>query len=247
MAARAPTAASPDRAAGALLLRHAGCDLFLMDDGFQSAQLQPDLALLVVDGATGLATAHLSRRPLARAAQRSMAACRRCSRGRRGRAGRCRGAPCGRRRQAGLSRAPSAVDAAGLRGARCLAFAGIANPGKFQASLEEVGATVETRRDFPDHHPFTEGEAHALLRDAEARGLVPVTTAKDHVRLLAGGPQARLLGEAAGPPRRPAVRGSGRAGCNPSGGRGGVPRAAARRSAAGRRARLGLGEAAASA
>ncbi|MBB3936844.1 tetraacyldisaccharide 4'-kinase [Aureimonas phyllosphaerae] len=198
LAERAPTAASPDRAAGALLLRHAGCDLFLMDDGFQSAQLQPDLALLVVDGATGLGNGRTFpagplRAPLGAqwphadallvigAGEPGDAVARRAA---------ADGKPVHRARLA-------TVDAAGLRGVRCLAFAGIANPGKFHASLEEVGAKVETRRDFPDHHPFTEAEAHAILSDAEAKGLVPVTTAKDHVRLLAGGPQARLLGEAA--------------------------------------------------
>ncbi|RIX99744.1 tetraacyldisaccharide 4'-kinase [Aureimonas flava] len=197
LAEAAPTAVSPDRAAGAILLRHAGCDLFLMDDGFQSAQLRADVALLVVDGARGLGNGRVfpagplrapleAQWPLADAilvvgeGEAGDAVARRAA---------AEGRPVHRARLAVL-------DAASLRGARCLAFAGIADPGKFHRSLAEAGAVVEARRDFPDHHPFGEADAGALLAEAEAKGLVPVTTAKDHVRLAGGGPRARALAEA---------------------------------------------------
>jgi tetraacyldisaccharide 4'-kinase len=41
---------------------------------------------------------------------------------------------------------------------------------------------AETRA-FPDHHPFTAAEIGTLLDLAERRGLRPVTTEKDAVRL----------------------------------------------------------------
>ncbi|WP_061933533.1 tetraacyldisaccharide 4'-kinase [Aureimonas sp. AU22] len=198
LADAAPTAVSPDRADGALLLRHAGCDLFLMDDGFQSAQLRFDLALLVVDGTRGLGNGRTFpagplRAPLG--AQWPLAdAILVVGEGDAGEAVARRAREDGK----SLYRARLGVtDDAGLRDTRCLAFAGIADPAKFQRSLEEAGALVEARRDFPDHHPFGEADADALLAEAGAQGLVPVTTAKDHVRLAGGGPRARALANAA--------------------------------------------------
>ncbi|WP_279480540.1 tetraacyldisaccharide 4'-kinase [Aureimonas sp. SK2] len=198
LADEAPTAVTLVRAAGALLLRHAGCDLFLMDDGFQSAQLRPDVALLVVDGTRGLGNGRCFpagplRAPLS--AQWPLAdALLVVGPGAAG------DAVLHRAKAEGKSahRARLAIaDDAGLSGARCLAFAGIADPAKFHRSLEEAGAVVEVRRDFPDHHPFGEADAAALLAEAEAKGLVPVTTAKDHARLRDAGPRARALAEAA--------------------------------------------------
>lgn len=50
-----PVAVGPDRfAAGTLLLREAGCDLLLTDDGLQHQALARDLEIAVVDGERGL-------------------------------------------------------------------------------------------------------------------------------------------------------------------------------------------------
>ncbi len=76
-----------------------------------------------------------------------------------------------------------AIVGAKLVGRPDLAFAGIARPEKFFASLEALGARVAARRRFADHHPYGAREIEALLAEAEARGLTPVTTEKDHVRL----------------------------------------------------------------
>ena len=64
-----------------------------------------------------------------------------------------------------------------------IGFAGIARPEKFYATLKSHGARVIETRSFPDHHRFTEREARALLKEAEARGAMLVTTDKDWVRL----------------------------------------------------------------
>ena len=66
-----------------------------------------------------------------------------------------------------------------------LAFAGIADPDKFFATLTESGAEIVQRRSFPDHHSFSERELAALLTRANREDLLAVTTAKDAVRIPA--------------------------------------------------------------
>ena len=45
---------------------------------------------------------------------------------------------------------------------------------------------MEVTHAFPDHHPYTRTEELAALRqEAETRGLLPVTTEKDLVRIAA--------------------------------------------------------------
>ena len=59
LAEHAPVAVTPDRAAGAKLLASRGCDFLIMDDGFQSARIHMDYALLVVDGRRGVGNGHV--------------------------------------------------------------------------------------------------------------------------------------------------------------------------------------------
>ncbi|TIL55412.1 MAG: tetraacyldisaccharide 4'-kinase, partial [Mesorhizobium sp.] len=55
LAEHAPVAVTPNRAAGArLLMEKLGCDFLIMDDGFQSARLHIDFALVVVDTRYGI-------------------------------------------------------------------------------------------------------------------------------------------------------------------------------------------------
>ena len=55
MTGHAPVAVARNRAAGArLLLEKHGCDFLIMDDGFQSAHIHIDYALLVIDARYGL-------------------------------------------------------------------------------------------------------------------------------------------------------------------------------------------------
>lgn len=87
-------------------------------------------------------------------------------------------------------------DVAWLKGARVLAFAGIANPQRFIAMLERLGANVVQRRLYRDHHAFTQADAQRLLELARAEDLIPVTTEKDSVRFTGrGGALAELAGQ----------------------------------------------------
>ena len=70
-----------------------------------------------------------------------------------------------------------------LAGREVLAFAGIATPGRFAATIGTLGAASIRLVRFPDHHPYRRAELDRLLADAAVSGLLPVTTAKDAVRL----------------------------------------------------------------
>jgi tetraacyldisaccharide 4'-kinase len=179
----APCWVARDRIAGAKAAINAGAEMLLLDDGLQNPSLAKSLSLAVIDGGYGL--------------------------------GNGRVVPAGPLREpaaVGLARAdafvlmgedetalaPALVDRPLLRarlraenagaysGAAVVAFAGIARPAKFFATLESVGARIVERHAFGDHHPYTVAELEALrrLRDAHA-GARLVTTAKDFVRLPA--------------------------------------------------------------
>ncbi|MEQ1719360.1 MAG: tetraacyldisaccharide 4'-kinase [Hyphomicrobium sp.] len=79
--------------------------------------------------------------------------------------------------------AAPAGDLKWLKGASVLAYAGIANPGRFFALLEREGARILAQRTFTDHHVFTHAEAEALLAEAGTLNARLVTTEKDFVRL----------------------------------------------------------------
>jgi tetraacyldisaccharide 4'-kinase len=64
------------------------------------------------------------------------------------------------------------------------AFAGLARPEVFAASLQEVGVDLKHFFVYPDHHAFTEAELAALAATAQQLGAEAlVTTEKDWARL----------------------------------------------------------------
>lgn len=85
---------------------------------------------------------------------------------------------------------PEADDVLHLRGKRVLAFAGIARPEKFFATLQQAGAILADRRAFPDHAAYDEDTIMRLVEAAHAQDAIPVTTAKDLVRFP---PEARPM------------------------------------------------------
>ncbi len=182
LALSAPTWVARDRAAGARAAVAAGAGLVILDDGFQNPFLAKDLALLSIDGEGGLGNGHVFpggplREPLAFALRRAAAVVRigddlvgveRLVRGRRPIIG---------------ARLVPTPEAASIAGQRVFAFTGIGRPEKFFASLRATGAELVTTRAFPDHHPYSAVEAANLLSEAKQANALPVTTAKDQVRL----------------------------------------------------------------
>jgi len=61
------------------------------------------------------------------------------------------------------------------------AFAGIANPAYFQATLRSIGAEIIGFRKFRDHHLYTQKEINDIKRDAGSHEII--TTEKDLVKL----------------------------------------------------------------
>ena len=61
------------------------------------------------------------------------------------------------------------------------AFAGIANPAYFQASLRSMGSDISGFRKFRDHHHYTQKDINEIRR--EAGGHMIITTEKDLVKL----------------------------------------------------------------
>lgn len=181
LARAAPCWVARDRVAGAKAAIAAGADLVLLDDGFQNPALAKDLSVIVVDGAYGFGNRRLMpagplREPIARGLGRADAVI-------------LIGAD-----ESGVAAAigdrlpvlhaslePQGGDA--LIGRKVLAFAGIGRPTKFYASLAALGAEIVGRRDFADHHRYSEAEIAALVAAASARDAMLVTTAKDWVRL----------------------------------------------------------------
>lgn len=186
LARAAPTIVARDRIAGAEAARAAGAGSIVMDDGFQNPALEKNLSILVVDGRRGIGNGKVFpagplRAPLAAQLARAHAVLligEGPGADSIGGAARLRGLPVFHGRLE-----PDPVTLAALRGKPVLAFAGIADPGKFFATLRDAGIEVRAERAFPDHHRFRRGEALALAKQAEGERLALVTTEKDLARL----------------------------------------------------------------
>ncbi|RAI38931.1 tetraacyldisaccharide 4'-kinase [Rhodoplanes roseus] len=183
----APTILSRDRAAGAALALAERAGVVVMDDGLQNPSLSKTVALVVLDGRRGIGNAKVfpagplrvgldaqidRAHALLVVGEPSDLALPVID------AARKRGLPILRGR---LAPEPAAVQA--LRGKRLLAYAGIADPAKFFATLAGAGLAPVRTAHFPDHHAFTDAEAAQLVADADAGGLALVTTEKDVCRL----------------------------------------------------------------
>lgn len=187
LARHAPVTVAPKRAEGAALLLQNGCDLILMDDGFQSAHLLIDHALLVIDARTGLGNGHVIpggplRAPLLdqlRLADSLLRMGEGTAADRVVRMAARAGKPI-------HEASTVAVDPQVVAGKRLLAFAGIGHPERFYEALRSAGADVADTRSFGDHHPFKIGELRELEKDAARGGLRLATTEKDAARLNGG-------------------------------------------------------------
>jgi len=182
LAAVAPTWVGGNRAASARAAVAAGAQVLVLDDGLQNPTLHKDLSLLVVDGASGFGNGHVLpagplREPVAAGAARCQAAVL-VGRDLAGVAAALpRGLPVLRAR---LAPGPEVTAWAGRP---VLAFAGIASPDKFFATLREAGAVLAGSVPFPDHHAYSDRDLGMLLDRARELGAVPATTPKDAVRL----------------------------------------------------------------
>jgi tetraacyldisaccharide 4'-kinase len=183
-AARSPSWVARNRVAGVRAAIAAGAQMVLLDDGFQNPDVAKTLSVIVIDAAYGLGNHRvIPAGPLretfgdglARADAVVLLA--------------------GSEEAGGAEPVPSPGDhpviravlapVAGERlvGSRLYAFAGIARPQKFFATLRALDVDLVGTQGFPDHHHFRAAEIDALRRAAERASARLVTTAKDIVRL----------------------------------------------------------------
>ncbi|AHI25682.1 tetraacyldisaccharide 4'-kinase [Komagataeibacter xylinus] len=178
----APCYVGADRAVSARRAIQDGADCLLMDDGFQNPTLHQDIALVVVDGATGFGNGRvLPAGPLREPVHAGLA-----------RAGGV--VVIGADRQGILDSiekngppcftATLQQDVGNVPHDRPLvAFAGIGRPTKFFDGLASMGLAPLRCMAFADHHPYTPTECRDLLTLAARLGACLVTTEKDAVRL----------------------------------------------------------------
>jgi tetraacyldisaccharide 4'-kinase len=153
----APCFVGADRVAAARQAIAQGASALVLDDGLQNPSLAKDFTFAVIDGEARFGN------------------------------GLC--FPAGPLRAPPERQLPF-VSAAVVVGGAADAVAALSAlaPGKpiFRARLEPdalVGAELVGRAVFAFHHAYDAREIEALIAEAAARGLTPVTTEKDHVRL----------------------------------------------------------------
>lgn len=189
LAQTAPTVIARDRAAGARLIERDTNPgkVIIMDDGLQNPCLAKDLVIAVVDGQRGLGNAAVIPAGPLRAPLTVQAALVDVIVVNGGTETPDFPGLTALRQHFFepllAARTQVAAGARQLRGAKVLAFAGIANPDRFFRSLESQGATLCGHVAFGDHHAFTVADCESLLAAATAHGARLITTQKDFVRL----------------------------------------------------------------
>ncbi len=181
----APTMVAADRAHGAKAIEAAGATAIVMDDGFQNPTLAKDLSLIVVDASLGIGNGLVMpagplRAPLSPQIERADAL---IVVGTGGNAVSLEQEFVTRGKPVLRARVVPRQDKRWLGVLPVVAFAGIAAPEKFYATLALNGARVVAKRSFGDHHRYTRREAAALLKEAEEKKAMLVTTEKDFVRI----------------------------------------------------------------
>jgi tetraacyldisaccharide 4'-kinase len=213
LACVAPTIVAHDRPAGAAAAAREGAGAIIMDDGWQNPSLAKDLVIAVLDGRRGIGNGRVFpagplRAPLESQLDHADALLVIGAPG----TGAAPAIAAGERRR--LPRfdgelVPEAAATVKLAGTRALAFAGIADPGKFFATLEAAGVTVAVRRSFPDHHRFTVADIAELLADADRERLALVTTEKDLARFARDPHAGELVARTSALPVRLIIRDAG--------------------------------------
>ncbi|MDB5524224.1 MAG: lpxK [Rhizobium sp.] len=185
IAREALTVISRKRVEGAKLLIAEGCDLIIMDDGFQSAKLHFDYALMVIDTMRGIGNGYIVPAGPVRAPTRlQLEFATALLKVGTGNAADPFIRIAARAGKQVLEATVRPVDAPDIAGRRVLAFAGIADPEKFFRTVEGLGAIIAVKRPFGDHQYLTDDEIIEILAIAEQQDLEIVTTAKDAVRLI---------------------------------------------------------------
>jgi len=198
----------PDRVAGARKAIARGCDVLVMDDGFQHRRLARDLDVVLIDGTNPFGGGRLLprgmlREPVGSLRRADVTVITRADHIAPEEVEALRSrlsvlaprvsvlAAC--HRPVGICHLDGQVDSdlplARLAGRRVWVFAGVGNPAAFLATVGKIGLTVVGQRFWPDHHLWSDAELDAMAAQARAcRPDLVLTTEKDAVRLPPDGP-----------------------------------------------------------
>jgi tetraacyldisaccharide 4'-kinase len=188
-----PVVVSPDRVkAGLFALERFAPDVVILDDAFQHVRLERDINIVLMDSKEGFGNGYLLprgvlREPVSGLKRADFALVK---------GGKPEGSALELLRKHSVpyiafSYRPDSlydidsgkeVPLESLKGQRVAAVSGIANPGSFLKSLEDLGCLVSSSLEFPDHHSYTEGDSAAIAEKARGADLV-VATEKDGVKL----------------------------------------------------------------
>lgn len=80
-----------------------------------------------------------------------------------------------------------------LAGKKVIALTAIASPEAFYKLLENAGAQIVEKVDFPDHHYFSDTELNGILLKATKEEAIVVTSEKDMVKIRRVSQDSRLL------------------------------------------------------
>jgi tetraacyldisaccharide 4'-kinase len=186
LSAFAPVWVAKDRAAGVRAAEAAGAGVILLDDGFQSPAVRPGLGLVVVDAAKGFGNGRCIpagplREPVSVGMKRADLVLTIGDTAAQGQFDAVWGGQVLVPRLQGLL-VPLAMGM-DWKGQRVLAFAGIADPERFFATLRAEGAEVVRGEALADHAELSETLLRRLEAKAQALGAQLVTTEKDAARL----------------------------------------------------------------
>ena len=183
LARHAPCWVSRRRMHAAQAAIKAGASVIIMDDGLQNPTLHKDCSVLVIDAAKGIGNGLIlpagpCREPLSRSLRKVQMVL-------------LMGADTEPRLMKKLHASGKPIFHAqlkpsshpSLQGMRVHPFAGIGNPDKFFATVEQVGGIITLSSRFPDHHYYTQADLSRLQREAAAHQSTLITTEKDATRL----------------------------------------------------------------